>query len=153
MLGYMKVYAENKRARFDYEILEAFEAGISLTGHEAKSVRSGRINMTGSHAIVRDGEVFAIGLDVPSFQPNNVPPDHNENRSKKLLLKRREVKYLAGKLQDGLTLVPIKLYSEGAFLKLELALARGKKKRDKREVIKKRETDRDIQRALRKQWE
>jgi len=145
----MKEVFENRRARFDYDILETFQAGIVLSGHEAKSVKSGRANLSGSHAIIRDGKASLLNMSIPSFQPENAPADYDPERTKKLLLKKREIKYLTGKLQENLTLVPIKLYcKDNGFLKLELGLGRGKKKHDKRETIKKRETEKEIRRNI-----
>ena len=144
----MKVLAANKRATFDYELLKRIEAGIVLTGHEAKSVRSGRVSISGAHAIIRGGEVFVVGLEIPSFQPENLPPGYDPGRTKKLLLGRAEIDSLSGSLKDGLTLVPTVLYSKGGYLKLELGVGRGKKRYDKREVIRKREVDRDIRRKV-----
>lgn len=142
----MATLAINKRARFDYEILEKLTAGIELTGHEAKSAKLGHPNVAGTHAIVRDDEAFLIGMDIPSFQPNNAPSDYDPMRTRKLLLRRSEIKHIAGKTQSGLTLVPLKLYTERGLIKVEIALARGRKKHDKRELIKKRETEREIRR-------
>lgn len=139
---------ENKKARFDYEILETLEAGIALTGHEVRSVRSGHVNISGAHAIVRGGEVFLMGLQIPSFQPGNVPDGYDAGRIRKLLLSRKEINEISSKLQQGLTLIPLKLYNKKRFMKLELGLARGKKNRDKRETIKKREVNREIKRSL-----
>ena len=136
--------ATNKRAGFDYEILEKFPAGAELTGHEAKSVKSGRINIAGAHAVIRNGEVFIIGMEIPSFQPKNAPPDYNPGRTKKLLLKKEEIKYLTGKIQGGLTLIPLKVYTHHGLVKIELGLGRGRKKHDKRELIKKRQVEREI---------
>ena len=139
---------ENKKARFDYEILETFEAGIALTGHEARSIRSGHVNISGAHAIVRAGEIFLIGLQIPSFQPENMPEGYDAGRIRKLLLSKKEIVEISGKLKQGLTLIPLKLYNKKRFMKLELGLARGKKNRDKRETIKKRETDKEMRRSL-----
>ena len=143
----MDVLSVNKRATFDYEILEKFNAGIELTGHEAKSVKMGRINTAGAHAIVRRNEVFLVGAEIPSFQPTNSPDDYDMGRTKKLLLKKEEIKYILGKIQSGLTLVPLKVYTNRGFVKVELGLGRGLKKHDKRELLKKRETEREIRRA------
>lgn len=139
---------ENKKARFDYEILETFEAGIALTGHEVRSIRSGHVNIAGTHAVVRGGEIFIVGLQIPSFQPENMPEGYDAGRTRKLLLSKSEIAAIAGKLQQGLTLVPIKLYTRKRFLKLEIGIARGKKRHDKREAIKKREAERDIRRKI-----
>ncbi|MBI2010897.1 MAG: SsrA-binding protein SmpB [Candidatus Colwellbacteria bacterium] len=147
----MKEVARNKRAYFDYEILERFEAGISLLGQEVKSVKSGRINLAGSYAILRGNEVWLVGADIPPYQPQNAPEDYDPQRTRKLLLTEKEIKTLTGEIKGtGLTLVPLRAYIKGRLIKLELGLARGKKKADKREVIKKRETEREIRRTLRK---
>lgn len=143
---------ENKKARFDYEILEKFEAGIVLSGHEAKSIKTGHVNLAGAHAIVRSGEVFLVGMDVPSFQPKNAPANYDPMRTKKLLLGKKEITYFLGKTKSGLTLVPLRLYNKGARVKIELGLARGKKQYDKRETIKKRETEREIKRAEKRSY-
>jgi SsrA-binding protein len=140
----MKTISINKRAGFDYEILEKFKAGVELTGHEAKSIKMGRINLAGAHAIVRDGELYILGMEVPSFQPKNAPEDYDPQRVKKLLMNRKEIKYLTGKLQENLTLVPLRVYTDRGLVKVELGLGRGRKKRDKRELIKKREVEREI---------
>ncbi|MFH0712429.1 MAG: SsrA-binding protein SmpB [Candidatus Jorgensenbacteria bacterium] len=140
----MKVLALNKRAGFDYEILEKFKAGIELTGHEAKSIKMGRINIAGSHAIIRGGELYVLGMEVPSFQPGNAPTDYDPKRTKKLLMNREEINYLIGKLEANLTLVPLRVYTDRGLVKVELGLGRGRKKKDKRELIKKRETEREI---------
>ena len=147
----MKIYAENRKARFDYEILETFEAGIELTGIEVKSIRSGKANIAGSFAILRGGEAYLVGSDIPPYQTNNTPQDYDPNRTRKLLLNRSEINYLAGKVNsEKLTLVPLKLYNKKGLIKIELALTRGKKKSDKRETIKKRETKREIARTLKR---
>ncbi|MCP6720077.1 MAG: SsrA-binding protein SmpB [Patescibacteria group bacterium] len=140
----MSTLAINKRATFDYETLEKFTAGIELTGHETKSMKLGHPNIVGAHAIIRDNEVFSVNIDIPSFQPLNAPSNYDPLRTRKLLLRRSEIKYLAGKLLSGLTLVPLKLYTDHGLVKVEIALARGRKKHDKRELIKKRESDREI---------
>lgn len=147
----MKVLSKNKKAYFDYQILERFEAGISLIGQEVKSIKSGRINLAGSYIVLKKEEVFLIGADIPLYQPKNAPPDYNPERSRKLLLKKSEIKYLIGKIgQKGLTLIPLRVYTIRGRIKLEFAVAKGKKKFDKRELVKKREAERIIQRALRK---
>ena len=140
----MSEIAVNKRARFDYEILENFSAGIQLTGHEAKSVKMGRVDIAGAHAIERGGEIFVVGMNIPSFQPNNAPANYEPERTRKLLLQKEEIKTIAGKIRTGLTLVPIRVYTHRGFVKVELGLGKGRKKRDKRELIKKRETEREI---------
>lgn len=145
----MNVLAENKKAYFNYQILEKFEAGISLIGQEVKSIKLGRINLAGSYVVLRDTEAFLIGCKVPPYQPKNAPPDYNPERLRKLLLKKSELKYLIGKAkQKGLTLLPLKVYTKRGKIKVEFGIAKGKKKFDKREQIKKRETEREINREL-----
>ncbi len=142
----MENLAENKRAGFDYEILEKFSAGVELIGHEVKSAKMGHFNLAGAHAIIRNGEVYILGASIPSFQPGNAPENYDSERTKKLLLKQEEIKYLLGKTKSGLTLVPTRAYTNRGLIKIEIALARGRKKSDKRELIKKRETEREIRR-------
>jgi len=145
----MKEITRNKKAYFNYEILKKFEAGISLIGQEVKSIKSGRINLKGTYVILKDQEVFLVGANIPPYQPKNAPPDYNPKRSRKLLLKKPEIKYLIGKTkQKGLTIVPLRVYTIKRKIKLEFALAKGKKQFDKREVIRKRETERDIRRII-----
>jgi len=147
----MKVLAENKKAYFKYQILEKFAAGISLLGQEVKSLKTRGVNLAGSYVIVRDEEVFWIGAKIPAYQPKNLPSDYNPERSRKLLLKKSEIKYLIGKAkQKGLTLIPLRVYTKNGKIKLEFAIAKGKRKFDKRELIKKREAKREIERALKR---
>lgn len=144
-----EAYAENRKARFDYQIIETFEAGIELKGFEVKAVKSGRANIAGCFAIIRGGELFLLNADIPPYQPNNTPKEYDPKRTRKLLVKKEEVGYLAGKLKsENLTLVPLRLYNKRGLVKVEIALARGKKKGDKREAIKKREAKREIERTL-----
>jgi len=142
----MAIYAVNRRANFDYEFSEKFTAGIALTGHETKSVKMGRCDIVGSRAIIKNNEAYLVGANIPSFQPNNAPSGYDPTRTRKLLLKREEIKYLIGKLQTGLTLVPLQIYTKRGFLKVELGLGHAKKKSDRREVIRKREVEREIRR-------
>ena len=137
----------NKRALFDYDISEKFTAGIQLTGHETKSAKLGRMDIAGCHAIVRGNELYLTGATIHSFQPGNAPAGYDPTRTRKLLMSRKEIRYLSGKLNSGLTLVPLKAYTHRGFVKVELGLGRGRKKKDKREVVKKREVERDIRRA------
>lgn len=139
-----KILAENKKAYFDYEIMEKFEAGIELTGHEVKSAKMGRASLKSAHGIIRGGEAFVVGLDISSFQPNNAPPDYDPKRIRRILLSQQEINYLTGKLQEKLTLVATKMYSKGGLIKVEMGLGKGRKKKDKREYLKKREVDREI---------
>lgn len=145
----MAHYAENRKAYFNYEILEKYEAGIELLGVEVKSVRSGKMSLEGAFVIVRGGEVFLINANVQPYQVNNMPKDYDPLRNKKLLLTKKEITKLADSEKNkSLTIMPISVYNKGRKIKVEIALAKGKKKRDKRETIKKRETDREIRRSL-----
>jgi len=140
-------YANNQRARFDYEILETMTAGLVLAGHEVKSIRNNKVSIHGSYVKIFDSEAYLVGAIVSPFQANNVSPDYDPQRSRKLLLKKSQLKYLIGKSQErGLTLVPLKIFDAHGMIKLELGIGRGKKKFDKRETIKKRETERKIKR-------
>jgi len=140
---------KNKRAYFDYEFLEKFEGGVVLSGHEVKSIKSGKMSLAGSYVVLRGGEVFLINANIPPYQPQNTPKDYAPTRSRKLLLKKKEIQYLFGKSQErGLTLIPLRVYSNKGKLKIEFAVARGRKKSDKKELIKKRETDKEIRREL-----
>jgi SsrA-binding protein len=145
----MSPSAVNRKAGFDYEITEKFTAGLVLTGHEVKSVKTGHCEIVGGRAIIRGNEAYLTGVNIHSFQPKNAPPDYEPMRTRKLLLKQSEIKYLLGKLQSGLTLFPTKIYTNRGLVKAELGLGRSRKKSDRRELIKKRETDRVIQRIER----
>ncbi len=143
----MSNYAENRKARFDYEILEKYEAGIELLGSEVKSVRGGRMSLEGAFVIVRGGEAYIINSNVPAYQPKNAPSDYDPLRNRKLLLTKKEMAELAGSEKNkSLTIVPISVYNKGRKIKISIALVKGKKKFDKRETIKKRETDREVRR-------
>ncbi len=145
----MTTYVQNKKASFNYEILEKYEAGISLLGTEVKSVRNGQGKLDGAYVVIRGGEAFLVGASIPAFQKKNAPADYDPERARKLLFKSKELAELhAESEQKGLTIVPIRLYNSGQKLKLEVAVARGKKKFDKRESIKERETERALGRLL-----
>ena len=147
----MANYAENRRAKFDYEILEKYEAGIELLGVEVKSVRGGQMSLEGAFVIVRGGEVFLINANIPPYQPKNAPTDFDPLRNRKLILTRKEITELAGSEKNkSLTIVPLLVYNKGKKIKAEIALVRGKKKYDKRETIKRRETEREIGRTLKR---
>lgn len=148
----MSAYISNKKAHFNFEILETFEAGIVLSGHEVKAVRLKRGKLEGGHVVIRGGEAYVVGISISPYQEANEPKGYDPERVRKLLLSKKELAQLETKgEQAGLTLVPLKLYNKGRKIKLELALARGKKKQDKRESIKKRDTKRDIDRILKTQ--
>ena len=143
-----KVIAENRRARYDYELLERFEAGIVLVGTEVKSLRDGRVTLAQAYADVRDGEVWLIGAEIAEYAQGNIA-NHEPTRDRKLLLKRGEIAGLVGKVREkGQTLVPTRLYFKDGKVKLEVALARGKEKADKRRTIVDRDAKRQIDRAL-----
>ncbi len=145
---YMAHYAENRKARFNYEILEKYEAGIELLGSEVKSVRGGQMSLEGAFVIVRGGEVFLINANIPPYQPKNSPKDYDPLRNRKLLLTKKEIAQLGKSEKTNLTIVPISVYNKNRKIKVEIALVKGKKKHDKRETIKKRDTDREIRRTL-----
>jgi SsrA-binding protein len=139
--------AENRKARFDYEILKTFSAGLELLGPEVKSIRSGKISLAGAFVAVRGEEAYLVGADIPPYQPKNTPADYDATRARKLLLSEAEITELAdAEHTKGLTIVPLSVYNKGRFLKLDLAIARGKKKFDKRESIKKRDVERELKR-------
>lgn len=142
-------YANNPKVHFNYEILESFEAGLVLSGSEVKAIRAGKCSIQGSYVKILNNEAYLIGALVSPYQANNVPEGYDAQRTRKLLLKRKELKYLIDKSQEaGLTLVPFKIYNKNGLIKLEIGLARGKKKYDKRETIKKRDVERDIRRKI-----
>lgn len=141
--------AANRKAHFDYAILKKFEAGIELAGNEVKSLRSGKISLAGAFIAVRGGEAYLVGAEVPPYQPNNTAKEYDARRTRKLLLTKAEIAELAdAESTKGLTIVPLTVYNKGRVLKLELAIARGKKQFDKRESIKKRDAERELKRTL-----
>ncbi len=144
----IKVVARNKKARFDYEILETYEAGIVLTGPEVKSVKAGQVSIKEAFATVKGEEVFLTNAHIsPYKQAANVEQD--PTRSRKLLLKKSEISSLIGKVKtQGLTLIPTQIYLKRGFVKVEVGLGKGKKLHDKREKIKKKDTQREITREL-----
>jgi SsrA-binding protein len=145
----MKPLAENRRARFDYQILETFEAGIILEGHEVKAIKLGRASLGGSYVILKNQEVFLLNANVSPYQPNNTPKNYDRTRTRKLLLNKKEIRYLIGKSQQrGLTLIPLKLYTREGKIKLEFGVARGTKKVNKKEIIRKKDIEREIDREL-----
>jgi len=145
----VKTLAENKKAYYNYEILEKLEAGMVLTGQEVKSIKSGSINLAGSYVVLKEEEAFLLNSNVPAYQPKNAPKDYDANRLRKLLLNKSEIRYLIGKSQQkSLTLVPLRVYTKRGKIKLEFGLAKGRKRADKKELIKKRAIDREIEREL-----
>ena len=147
----MVTYIDNRKAHFNYNIEETFEAGIELQGFEVKAVKNGQGSITSSFCIVRGGEAYIVGLHIPPYQMNNTPPGYDPDMTRRLLLSKKEIKKLADKdSMKGLTLIPTSLYSKGRYIKVSIAVARGKKVFDKRETIKKRETDREIRREYKR---
>ncbi|MDP8959524.1 MAG: SsrA-binding protein SmpB [Actinomycetota bacterium] len=143
----MRAVASNRRARYDYEIRETFEAGLVLRGSEVKSLREGRANLTDAYAMVRDGEAWLVGAYIGPYSFSR-DGGHEPERTRKLLLHRREIDRLAGTLAEtGLTLVPLRVYFKEGKAKVELGLGRGKRRYDKREAIKAREMAREMERA------
>ncbi len=145
----MPKLAENRRARYDYEILETFEAGIELRGFEVKSVLTRGVSLGGVYAVIREGEAWLLNLNILPYQPGNVPEEYDPKRKRRLLLNKKEISYLVGRTEEkGLTLVPLSLYTKGGKVKISLGLGKAKKKEDKREKIKKRDIERDVKRRL-----
>jgi len=139
----------NRQARYNYEIFEKLEAGIELKGFEVKSILTGGVSLKGVYAAIRSGEVWLLNLDIPPYQPKNMPEDYNPKRSRRLLLKQNEIKHLIGRTREkGLTLIPLKVYTKRGKIKVNIGLGKAKKKEDKREEIKKRDIERDIRKHL-----
>src|SRR2546421_12980920 len=144
-----RVVATNRRARHEYEILETLEAGLVLRGTEVKSLRAGTVNFKDSYATVRNGEAWLVGCHINPYS-HGTDANHDPERDRKLLLHRREISRLTGKVAErGLTLIPLRLYFKGGRAKLEIGLARGKKLHDKRSALRERETRREMEKAVR----
>ncbi len=149
----MTTLAYNRKAGFDYEILETYEAGLVLRGFEVKAIKTGHMNLAGAFITAKGNELYLTNSFIPPYQPKNTPPDYEPYQARKLLLRRAEIASLIGKTkQKGLTLVPLKVYTKRGKIKLEFAVAKGKKKIDKREKIKKREEERRIDRAMKESY-
>jgi len=143
-----KRIATNRKARYEYEILERFEAGLVLRGTEVKSLRQGRASLSEGHAAEQDGEIWLFNINIPEYAMGN-RANHDPKRPRKLLLHKREILRLIGKTSEkGLTLIPLSLYFSRGKAKLELGLCRGKRAYDKREAIKTRDQNRDLQQQL-----
>lgn len=139
---------QNKKAYFDYEILEKIEAGIKLFGFEVKSLKKSQGSLLGSHVIIRGNEGFVVNMDISPYQVANTLKEYDPKRNRKLLLNKKEISKLSEyEKQKGLTIIPLLVYNKGKKLKLEIAVVRGKKKYDKREAIKKRDSEREMRRA------
>jgi SsrA-binding protein len=148
--NHMTNLAENKKAFFDYEILEKFEAGLKLTGQETKSAKMGQINLKGSYVTFHNGKAYVLNMHINKYKPAGPLPDYDPTHTRQLLLHKKEIAYLQGKfMEKGLTIVPLRVYTKQRLIKIEVAVARGKKTYDKRETIKKRELKRELDRAKR----
>jgi SsrA-binding protein len=144
-----KVITDNRQARYLYEILETYEVGIQLTGTEVKSIRAGKVNLQDGYGLIRNGEAWLINAHISPYTSSGQYFNHEPRRTRKLLLHRQEIRKLIGKVeQQGLTLVPLKMYLKRGWVKLSIGLGKGKKVHDKREDIKRRQDQRDIQRAM-----
>ncbi|MCK5413146.1 MAG: SsrA-binding protein SmpB [Candidatus Pacebacteria bacterium] len=149
----MPTYAINKRANYDYEILEKIEGGLVLAGYEVKSIKTGHISLKGAFVTIHENQAYLTNANIPAYQVLNMPKEYDPNRSRKVLIHKREIKSLLGKIsQKGLTLVPIRVYSTRGLIKLEFGLGKGKKKIDKREDIKKREAKINMNRILKNKY-
>jgi len=149
MLHSMSVYLSNKKASFDYELLDKYEAGIELVGSEVKSIRTKKGSLDGARVVVRGGEAFLLGASISPYQVKNTPDSYERDRPRKLLLNKKELNALLGaESTKGLTVVPISMYSKGRHIKVSIAVVRGKKKYDKRAVIRERDTRRDVEREV-----
>ena len=147
----MKIVATNKKAYYNYEILESYEAGISLVGSEVKSIREGRISLKESYAEIKAGEIFLISCHISPYEAANIF-NHDPRRERKLLLHRREIKRLTGKvIEKGLTLIPTKvLINDRGKIKIEVSLAKGKRAYQKKEAIKERDRERELRAELKR---
>lgn len=146
----MEILAENKKAFYDYEILQKFEGGLVLKGNEVKAIKNKKMNLTGSYVILRNNDIYLLNSEISPYQPKNISLNYQPKRSRKILLKKNEINSLSSKIKQkgaGLTLIPIKVYNKNGLIKLEFALAKGKRRFDKREKIKKREALKRIERA------
>lgn len=148
----IKIISDNRQARFLYEILETFEAGVQLVGTEVKSIRAGKVNLRDGYALLRNGEVLLINVHISPYDASSEYFNHDPRRSRKLLMNRKEINKLIGQVeQKGLTLVPLKMYFKGSWVKVSIGLGKGKKLHDKREDLKRRQDQREMQRAV-KRW-
>lgn len=146
----MKNLATNKRATFDYTILEKFEGGLALLGTEVKAVKAGHMSLRGAFITMHGEEAYLTNATIPPWQPKNTPESYDPMRSRKVLLHKREIRSLIGSKQtQGLTIVPLRVYNQGSRIKVEIALAKGKKKYDKKMAKREKDIQRDIDRALR----
>lgn len=147
----IKIISDNRQARFLYEILETYEAGIQLVGTEVKSIREGKVNLKDGYGLIRNGEAWLINVHISPYERSGEYFNHDPRRTRKLLLNRREINKLIGQVeQKGLTLVPLKIYFKNSRVKIALGLGKGKKLHDKRESLKRRQDERDMARAMKR---
>ncbi len=148
----VKVIATNRKARYEYQFLDTYEAGLVLQGSEIKSIRAGRVSLQEGFVLFEDGEAWLVNVHIAPYDPAH-DQNHEPRRRRKLLLHRREIQRLqAGTQEKGFTVVPVRLYLKEGRAKLEIALARGKKQYDKRQTIAKRDSKRQIERALKERY-
>lgn len=142
----------NRKARYDYEVLDKYEAGIVLTGTEIKSIRNGNANLKDSYAVIKNGEIYLLNMHISEYKEGNIF-NHDENRTRKLLFHKNEIKKISDKVSiKGLTLVPLRLYFNRGKVKIELAVARGKHTYDKKETIKQRDLEREMKKSLSRKY-
>ena len=147
----VKIISDNRQARHLYEILEVYEAGVELVGTEVKSIRAGRVNLRDGYALIRNGQAWLINAHISPYERSAEYFNHEPRRTRKLLLHRKEITKLIGQVeQKGLTLVPLKMYFKGSWVKITLGLGKGKKLHDKREDIKRRNDQRQMARAMKR---
>ncbi|HEY9601866.1 MAG TPA: SsrA-binding protein SmpB [Allocoleopsis sp.] len=146
-----KVVADNRQARFRYEILETYEAGIELKGTEVKSIRESKVNLRDGYALIRSGEAWLLNVHISPYERSSDYFNHDPRRTRRLLLHKQEIRKLIGKVeQEGLTLIPLKMYLKRGLVKLSIALCKGKKIHDKREALKERQDKREMARAMKR---
>lgn len=142
---------QNKKVRLNYEITETFQAGMELFGLEVKSLREGHGSLDGAYVIIRGNEAFLVGATIPPYQPSNTPKSYDPLRNRRLLLTKKEIARLSGfEKQKGLTITPISVYNKSSKIKIDIGVAKGKKKYDKRESIKKKDAEMDLKRTLKR---
>ncbi|NEQ75048.1 MAG: SsrA-binding protein SmpB [Okeania sp. SIO2D1] len=144
-----KIISDNRQARFNYHIIETYEAGVALQGTEVKSIREGKVNLRDGYALIRNNEAWLLNVHISPYQKAGEFFNHEPRRSRRLLLHKQEIRKLIGKVeQQGLTLVPLRMYFKRGWVKVDIALAQGKKLHDKRETIKQRDDKRTMQRVM-----
>lgn len=145
---------KNKQARRDYKILQTYEAGIELKGFEVKSLRAKQGSLQGAYVVPRGGEAWLVEAHIPAYQPANAPDDYDPNRTRRLLLHKHEIAEIAAhEREGGIAIIPLSMYNKDGRIKLEIAVAKGKKKHDKRKDIKERDLKRETERTLKRKYE